>query len=272
MAHRIEVEHGTTLFVEDIGSGQPVIFLHGWPVNHRMFEHQMATLPEKGFRFIGVDLRGYGQSDKPASGYDYDRMADDLRVVIDTLELKDAVLCGFSMGGAIAIRYMAKHGEKGVSRLALLGAAAPVFTQRDDFKFGLPKENVDDLILGAYADRADMLKDFGGLFFGKEPSTHFNSWFHSLGMQAGPHATIESARTLRDADLRGDLSAISVPTAILHGRNDEICPFDLAEQMEAGIANATIIPFEESGHSLFHDEREKFNETIIQFISEPVKS
>lgn len=90
-------------------------------------------------------------------------------------------------------------------------------------------------------------------------------------MQAGPHATIESARTLRDADLREDLKAIMVPTVIMHGRNDEICPFDLAEQMEAGIEDATIIPFEESGHSLFHDEHEKFNEVLIQFISEPIK-
>ncbi|GAF14792.1 LOW QUALITY PROTEIN: non-heme chloroperoxidase [Bacillus sp. JCM 19046] len=271
MAHRIEVEHGTHLFVEDIGSGQPVIFLHGWPVNHKMFEHQIATLPEQGFRFIGVDLRGYGQSDKPAHGYDYDRMADDLRVVIDKLDLKESVLCGFSMGGAIAIRYMAKHGGKGVSRLALMGAAAPVFTQRTDFEYGLPKENVDGLIDGAYADRANMLVDFGDLFFGKEPSEAFNGWFHSLGMELGPHATIESARTLRDEDLRNDLHTIAVPTAIMHGRNDQICPFELAEQMEKGIEDATIIPFEESGHSLFHDEPEKFNDVLLQFISESVK-
>ncbi|WP_078392353.1 alpha/beta fold hydrolase [Shouchella patagoniensis] len=271
MAHSIEVEHGTKIYVEDIGSGQPVVFLHGWPVNHKMFEHQMNTLPELGFRFIGVDLRGYGQSDKPAHGYDYDQMADDLRVIFDTLELKDAVLCGFSMGGAIAIRYMAKHGGKGVARLALMGAAGPVFTERSDFEYGMPKENVDDLIDGAYADRAQMLEDFGAMFFGKKPSNAFNAWFHSLGMEAGPHATIGSARTLRDADLREDLKTIMVLTVIMHGRNDEICPYDLAKQMEAGIEDATIIPFEESGHSLFHDEHKKFNDVLIQFISEPIK-
>lgn len=167
MAHSIEVEHGTKLFVEDIGSGQPVVFLHGWPVNHKMFEHQMTTLPELGFRFIGVDLRGYGQSDKPAHGYDYDRMADDIRVIFDTLGLKDAVLCGFSMGGAIAIRYMAKHGGKGVARLALMGAAAPVFTNRNDFDYGIPKENVDDLIDGAIQIAPKCLKTFGVCFWSR---------------------------------------------------------------------------------------------------------
>ncbi|WP_059105383.1 alpha/beta fold hydrolase [Shouchella shacheensis] len=266
MTHLIEVEGGTNIFVEDTGAGQPVILLHGWPVNHKMFEHQMTALPENGYRFIGVDLRGYGRSDKPSYGYDYDRMADDLKVVIDTLGLKDAVLGGFSMGGAIAIRYMAKHGGKGVSKLALLAAAAPVFTRRDDFPYGLPAENVDDLIEGAYSDRAQMLADFGELFFGQKPSDAFNGWFHSLGMEANPLATIESARTLRDADLRADLASISVPTAILHGKNDQICPFDLAEQMKAGINDATIVPFEESGHSLFHDEHEKFNEELLAFI------
>lgn len=266
MSHVIEVDKNTNIFVEDIGEGQPVIFLHGWPVNHKMFEHQITTLPEKGYRFVGIDLRGFGQSDKPATGYDYDSMADDVKEVIDQLGLEKSVLCGFSMGGAIAIRYMAKHAGKGISKLVLLGAAAPVFTKREDFPYGLPKENVNELIEGAYSDRAKMLADFGDLFFEKEPSEPFGDWFHSLALQAGPHATIACARTLRDADLRDDLASIQVPTAILHGKKDGICPFDLAEQMKAGIANATIVPFEESGHSLFHDEREKFNEELLRFI------
>ncbi|MBM7634613.1 alpha/beta fold hydrolase [Geomicrobium sediminis] len=265
MGHFIETFDQTTLFVEDIGEGTPVIFLHGWPVNHRMFDHQMAVLPEKGYRFIGVDLRGFGKSDKPSSGYTYDALADDLRAVIDELQLDDAVLAGFSMGGAIAIRYMARHEGKGIRKLALLGAAAPVFTERDDFQFGIPKDNVNGLIEGSYEDRAKMLEDFGELFFGHEPSEAYNRWFHSLAMDASPHATIACARTLRDADLRDDLSAIEVPTAILHGKNDEICPFDLAEVMESGIEAAEIVPFNDSGHSLFYDEREKFTEELIRF-------
>ncbi|GAK11902.1 alpha/beta fold hydrolase [Geomicrobium sp. JCM 19039] len=268
MSHFIEVGEKTNVFVEDIGRGKPVVFLHGWPVNHKMFEHQMSVLPEKGFRFIGIDLRGYGNSDKPSHGYDYDTMADDVRKVIDQLKLEDAVLAGFSMGGAIAVRYMARHEGKGISKLALLGAAAPVFTERDDFAHGIPKDNVNGLIDGAYADRANMLVDFGSLFFGKDPSEAYNRWFHGLAMEAGPHATILSARTLRDADLRDDLSSIHVPTAILHGRNDEVCPFELAEILEHGIEKSTLIPFEESGHSLFHDEREKFNDELVRFISE----
>ncbi len=117
MGHYIKTEEHVTLFVEDIGHGRPIIFLHGWPLNHKMFEYQMNELPKRGFRFIGVDLRGYGQSDRPWEGYDYDTMADDVKAVIYTLQLENAILAGFSMGGAIAIRYMARHEGADVDKL-----------------------------------------------------------------------------------------------------------------------------------------------------------
>nr|WP_236784444.1 alpha/beta hydrolase [Alteribacter salitolerans] len=124
------------------------------------------------------------------------------------------------------------------------------------------------MIQGTYRDRANMLADFGDLFFGKKPSEAYASWFHALGMEAAPHSTVNCARTLRDADLRGDLGSIHVPTLILHGKKDEICPFELAEQLHTGIPDAHIIPFEESGHSLFHDESIKFDGELLRFISE----
>lgn len=140
MGRYVQVEPNVKVYVEDIGEGTPVVFLHGWPVNYKMFEYQLNVLPNHGIRAIAIDFRGYGLSDKPSTGYDYDRMADDVRAVIDDLELKDAVLAGFSMGGAIAVHYMARHKGHGVSKLALLSAARPVFTQREGYPYGLTPE------------------------------------------------------------------------------------------------------------------------------------
>lgn len=115
MGRYVQVEPNVSIFVEDIGQGTPVVFLHGWPVNYKMFEYQLNVLPNQGIRAIAIDFRGYGKSDAPSTGYDYDRMADDVRAVIDDLELTDVVLAGFSMGGAIAVHYMARHAGHGVS-------------------------------------------------------------------------------------------------------------------------------------------------------------
>src|SRR5258708_27899316 len=128
MARMIQVEPNVRLNVEDIGSGRPVVFIHGWPLSQQMFEYQFDHLPRHGYRCVSFDLRGFGASDKPWDGYTYDRLADDLRIVLDALDLQDVALAGFSMGGAVAVRYMSRHGGARISQLALLGAAAPCFT------------------------------------------------------------------------------------------------------------------------------------------------
>lgn len=268
MGHYIEVEPKVKLYVEDVGSGKPVVFIHGWPVNHKMFEYQFSELPKHGYRCIGIDLRGYGKSDKPWCDYTYDQFADDIKKVLDALDVKDVTLCGFSMGGAISIHYMARHKGARVAKLALLGAAAPVFTQRDDYPHGLKKSDIDGLNEQCYKDRAQLLSNFGEIFFYNKDalSPKLQDWFHSLGMEALPHATVMCAIQLRDADLRSELSAIKVPTAILHGVADKICPFAFAEIMQKGIKDSKIIRFEKSGHGLFWDEREKFNKELMSFI------
>lgn len=182
-------------------------------------------------------------------------MADDVRAVIDDLELKDAVLAGLSMGGAIAVHYMARHKGHGVSKLALLSAAAPVFTQREGYPYGLTPEQLNEQIIEPiFEDRPKLLETFGGMFFAKKHSQPFMDWFHALGMEASSYGTIRSAIALRDEDLRGD------------GKKDEICPFEFAEQMHQGIASSQLIAFEESGHGAFYDELEKFNSELIRFI------
>jgi non-heme chloroperoxidase len=268
MSRKIESFDYVKINVQDVGTGKPVVFLHGWPVNHNMFEYQFNELPKHGYRCIGIDLRGYGESDKPWDGYTYDTLADDVKFVLDALDLHDVTLAGFSMGGAIAIHYMARHQGARVAKLALLGAAAPVFTQREDFPYGLPKAAVDGLIEGTYADRPAMLKQFSQLFFfaPEKLSPEFNLWNLSLGLAASARATIQCAIELRDADLRQDLASIEVPTAILHGIEDKICLFDLAKVLHENIRGSVLIPFRHAGHGFYYEQREKFNTELMRFI------
>ncbi|CAM5798236.1 MULTISPECIES: alpha/beta fold hydrolase [Brevibacillus] len=269
MGYYVAVEQNVNLYVEDLdpGNGKPVLFIHGWPVNHKMYEYQFNQLPQMGYRCIGVDLRGFGKSDRPWRGYSYDRLADDIRVVIDTLELENITLAGFSMGGAIAIRYMARYGADKVSKLALFAAAAPLFTRRPDYPYGMTKEQVNSLIQATYTDRPKMLNDFGDMFFASYVTEGIKDWMHGLGMEASGHATAMCAVSLRDEDLRRDLSAVSVPTAIFHGVQDKVCPYPFAEFMHAGIQGSELVPFLYSGHGLFYDELEKFNRELVSFLA-----
>lgn len=262
----IQAVDGTKIYVEDVGSGQPVVMLHGWPANNNMFEYQKNALLDAGYRYIGVDYRGYGKSDAPASGYDYATMASDIDQVITQLELKDAALLGFSMGGGIALRYLLNHGSSKISKLILAGAAAPVFTQREGYPYGMTKDEVDDLIADTRKDRPAMLEGFGKIFFEQDHSEPMTQWFHNLSVAASSHGTILSAIALRDEDLRDELPQIDVETLIIHGKKDKVCPFEFAEEMQKAIPNSRIEPFEESGHGTVLDEREKFNDTLLAFL------
>lgn len=267
MGYYVEVQKGVKLFVEDVGTGIPVLFLHGWPVNHRMFEYQVSQLPKYGFRCIQLDLRGFGKSDRPWADYSYNRMADDVRAVIDQLQLNDVRLVGFSVGGAIAIRYMSRHHEHRVSQLILVAAAAPAFTQRPGIPYGMTKEDVNRLLVQNDTDRPQMLDIFGEMFFARQISPSFRNWFHSLGLEASSHGTAALAVSLRDEDLRPDLPTIQAPTYIFHGVQDRICPFPLAQMMNAAIRNSVLLRFEHSGHGLFYDELNVFNNNLLKVLS-----
>jgi pimeloyl-ACP methyl ester carboxylesterase len=191
----------------------------------------------------------------------------DIKRVLGRLNIKDAVLGGFSMGGAIAVRYAAADNGAHVSKLALFSAAAPIWTQRKDFPYNLPKNAVDDLIELNYKDRPKLLSNFAKIFSATETSLNdgISSWLNGICLSASSYATAQCLITLRDTDLRPDLAKINIPTVIMHGKKDKICSFDLAEQMKAGIKNSHIIPFEKSGHSLFLEETQKFNTELIKF-------
>jgi pimeloyl-ACP methyl ester carboxylesterase len=266
-AEYIEVETNVRLHITDAGEGRPIVLIPGWPLSDEMYEYQYNDLINKNFRVIGITLRGFGKSDKPYSEYNYDLHASDISKVLDILDIKDAVLAGFSMGGAIAIRYMSLYNGTHISKLALCGAAAPIWTQRNDFPYNLPVNAVDDLIKLNNKDRPKLLSDFAKIFSATEKSLNegVRSWLNGICLSASSYATAQCLIALRDTDLRRDLAKIKVPTLIMHGKKDKICSFDLAGEMKAGISDSHIVAFENSGHSLFLEETHKFNTELIKF-------
>jgi len=235
-----------------------------------MYEYQYNDLINKNFRVIGITLRGFGKSDKPYGAYNYNVHALDIKKILDRLAIKDAVLAGFSMGGAIAIRFAALDNDDQVSKLVLIGAAAPIWTQRKDFPYNLPKSAVDDLIKLNYQDRPKLLSDFAKIFSATETSLNegIGNWLNGICLSASSHATAQCLIALRDTDLRNDLRKITIPTIIMHGKKDKICSFDLAKQLKIGILDSHIVAFENSGHSLFLEETPKFNAELIKFAAE----
>ena len=270
MGFFIKVEPNVKIYVEDINpeGKRTILFIHGWPASHRMFEYQFNQLPKMGYRCIGIDSRGFGNSDKPWRGYDYDTSADDIRCVVKALDLQDFTLGGHSTGGAVAVRYMARHRGYGVSKLALFAAAAPSLIQRPCFPHGLKKEDVIKIIQETNNDRPEMLREFGDTFFFQHVSQAFSDWFFQMGLQAAGWSTAAVSAAWIDEELFSDLEKIHVPTLILHGIHDKVCLFPLAIAQNEGIRDSKLIPFKYSGHGLFYDERDKFNKELTQFIKE----
>lgn len=264
----ITVEKNVKLHVTDLGVGKPVVLIHGWPLSDAMYEYQYQFLVDKGYRVIGITLRGFGKSDKPYGAYNYDVYAQDIKTVLDQLDVKDALLGGFSMGGAISIHYVAKYNSARVTKLALFGAAAPVWTKRNDYNFGFTREDVNGLIALSKVNRPQLLENFGKIFGATETAlpAGIAGWLGGINIEASPYATTQSLIALRDTDLRTELSKITIPTAIFHGTKDVICEFALAEQMQKGIKDAYIVKFENSGHGLFLEELEKFNTELLTFL------
>lgn len=271
MGYYVKTDSNVTVYVEDINEkgDKTIVFLHGWPGSHELFEYQYDYLSRKGYRCIGIDQRGFGKSDRPIDGYDYDTLSDDVKSVVDLIGLDNFVLLGHSTGGAIAVRYMARHKGCGVSKLILCAAAAPSLIRRPYFPHGLKKEAVDEIIEGTYSDRPKMLKNFGDIFFYNKHSRWFMEWFMQLGFQAAGWATAEVANTwLHEEELFNDLKKIEVPTLITHGIHDKVCLFPLAEEQHKLIKNSKLLKFYNSGHGIFYDEREKFNKAVERFVEE----
>ena len=266
-AEYIEVEKDVKLHVTDLGEGQPIVLIHGWPLSDAMYEYQYQYLSRKGFRVIGITLRGFGKSDKPYGRYDFDVFSDDIKVVLEKLNIQNAVLGGFSMGGAVVLHYVTKYDGAHVGKLALFGAAAPSWKKREGSPYGLSDADANGLILQTMTAREDMIAGLGNAFVAKEGniSKNVEKWLENINLEASPYAVTESISALKDLDLRPVLSKIKIPTAIFQGTQDKLCPYEFAVELNNGITNSYIVKFENSGHALFVEETDKFNTELEKF-------
>jgi pimeloyl-ACP methyl ester carboxylesterase len=234
-----------------------------------MYEYQYHELIKNNFRVIGITLRGFGKSDRPFGDYSYDTHVADIKKILAELNITDAVMGGFSMGGAIAIKFVTTSDNMHVSKLALFSAAAPIWTKRRNFPYNFPKSDINDLIHINYSDRPKLLTAFAKMFSFSEFSLNkgITDWLYGIGLSASPYAMGMCLMALRDTDLRDDLAKIKIPTLIMHGKKDKICSYDLAKLMLKGIKGSNLITFENCGHSIFLEETQKFNAELIKFAS-----
>ena len=265
--HYITSNDGTKIAVYDYNSqGKQTVFLiHGWPLSHQIFEYQINLLTNCRYRVIAVDLRGFGMSDTPADGYSYNQMAADIFQVVRQLCLKRFILIGFSMGGAIALRYMNCYNGFGVCRLILLSAAAPCFTQ---FPYGKTVQEVNDLINLAKTDRPQLCQNFSKQLFACPHSNAVIDWFRDIALSASGIGTIKCGIALRDEDGSDDFRYVHVPTYIIHGSKDIIVSDGLAKIQHENICGSKFISLPDSGHGIMYDQLEKFNSILIHSITD----
>jgi pimeloyl-ACP methyl ester carboxylesterase len=261
---KITVETGVQLYVEDWGQGQPIVLIHGWPADHRIFEFHMLRLARQGFRAVAIDLRGFGDSDKPWHGHDYDTWARDIGAVFQRLDLQDVLLVGYSMGGAIAAHYLATSHDPRVTRLALLSAALPAAAPRPQDK--TPYTNA---IREVQMDRAQMaLNYFTSMGAAAPLPAALAHYLQHLTFHASLWAMVRGLEELRDRDLSDELRAITVPVRILHGVLDNNIPFALAETQHRLVPSATLIPFADSDHNLIYFHQERIVEELAAFATQ----
>ncbi len=228
----------TELYYIDVGAGQPVVLIHGWPLSHASWENQINALVANGYRAIAYDRRGFGDSGKPTSGYDYDTFASDLNDLITSLDLHDAVIAGFSMGGGEVARYIGRYGTSRLSKAMLLGAVTPFLLKTADNPDGAPKELFDGMIAGVTKDRIGFLDTFFTNFYNWDlphdgvsedliPYSKFLAW------PATAIATQQCIVAFGTTDFRADVAKIDIPTLIVHGDADRIVPFPISGKKSA---------------------------------------
>lgn len=221
---------GTSIYFKDWGSGKPVLFSHGWPLDADMWDSQMEFLASRGYRAIAFDRRGFGRSSQPWNGYDYDTFADDIAQLIEHLDLRDVTLVGFSMGGGDVSRYIARHGSERVAGLVLLGAVTPVFGKRDDNPEGVDLSVFEGICAGLRADRAQFIADFATPFYGinhgQQVSQGVQTQTLNIALMASIKGTLDCVTAFSETDFRPDMAKIDVPTLVIHGDDDQIVPFE----------------------------------------------
>ena len=265
------------LFYTDWGTGNPVVLIHGWPLDHRMWEYQAVYLAKHGLRVITYDRRGFGQSSHPWSGYDYDTLADDLKAVLDGLDLQNVTLVGFSMGGGEVARYMGRHGGARVSKVAFVSAVTPFLLKTADNPDGVDQSVFDQMLDGLNKDRADFINDFGPKFYGSGPLGVGAAvpqadlmWTLTMAMTGSPKATLDCVTSWSSTDFRSDIQGIRIPTLLVHGSADKTVPLEVSSEKTIKLLpTAKYLVYDGEGHGLHLTAKERLNKDLLDFIGAP---
>lgn len=268
----VTTKDGTIIHYKDWGSGTPVVFSHGWPLQSDAWEDQMIFLASHGYRVIAHDRRGHGLSSASWTGNDMDTYADDLGTLLDALDIKDAVLVGHSTGGGEVARYIGRHGEDRVAKAALIAAVPPQMVQSPTNPGGLPISVFDGIRAGVLADRSQFFKDLSEPFYGanregSKVSQGQRDTFWLQGMQCSIKGAYDCIKQFSETDFTEDLKKITVPTLVVHGSDDQIVPIDAAGKASAKIVkNAKLVIFEGAPHGLPTTHKDRLNEELLAFI------
>ncbi len=268
----VTTEDGTKLYFKEWGKGRAVVMAHGWPLSADSFDDLSVAIAEAGMRAISYDRRGFGRSDQPWNGYNYDVLADDMAAVMEHTQAADATLLGFSMGGGEVARYMSRHDARNVKQTILISSILPYMLKTADNPDGVDESVFSEMSDGLKEDRAKFWTSFFRDFFGVGLVSHPVSsetleWARSTAMQAGLKPTLACANAFATTDFRGDLASFKVPTLIIHGTDDNTVPIDVsARKTVQGIPHATLIEYDGAPHGLFATHKKRFIADVLAFL------
>jgi non-heme chloroperoxidase len=267
----ITVKDGTQIYYKDWGSGQPVVFSHGWPLSADAFEDQMFFLAHRGYRCIAHDRRGHGRSTQPWTGNEMDTYSDDLATLVEKLDLKNAIHVGHSTGGGEVARYIGRHGTKRVAKAVLISAVPPLMVKTPANPAGLPIDAFDQLRAAVLTDRAQFFRDLSAPFYGynragAKVSQGVRDSFWLQGMLCGHNAAYDCIKVFSETDFTEDLKKFDVPTLILHGDDDQIVPIGAAALLSSKLVKgATLKVYPGAPHGMCTTLKDKVNEELLTF-------
>jgi len=268
---RITTKDGTKIFYKDWGSGQPVVFSHGWPLNADAWDDQLFFFASNGYRAIAHDRRGHGRSTQSFKGNDMNTYADDLAALVEELDLADAIHIGHSTGGGEVARYIGRHGAERVAKAVLVGAVPPLMVKTANNPEGLPIEAFDQIRAGVKGDRSQFYKDLSAPFYGanRQGSTvsqGVRDAFWLLSMQAGFPAAYDCVKAFSETDFREDLKKFDIPTLVIHGDDDQIVPIAVGGLRSSKmIKGATLKIYKGAPHGLMTTHKDQFNTDLLEF-------